>query len=208
MSHLSKLIFALLLLSGLTATAQVPSASSDSIRRALDYQIATYPASQYRDIYKLFMQDFYGPGHILGDIDHAHRYLKYELENFEILDGPDYEPTGFRGNFYRVNIRLIADGTVPYDVFFNAFAESVSAIVPPSHDDWMSIWRQIDREITGAGYHFVNENEDRQELGRQFEKGNYIVHHSRGYNEAANFHYRIISRENFNRFIYPYLSSN
>lgn len=56
----------------------------DSISEALDYQLANYPASQYRDVYKNFMQDFFGPGHILADTAASGKYLRHELAE----DGP------------------------------------------------------------------------------------------------------------------------
>lgn len=180
---------------------------TDSIRNSLNYQRENYAASQYRDVYKNFMQDYFGPGHILNDTTAAANYLRYELANSERFDGPDFEPTGFEGNFYRVNIRLIADGTVPYDTFFEAFVNSVQGIVPPDGDTWMKIWNEIDREISAIGWTFENEEQDRADLARQFSQGNYIAHHSRAFNQANNFHYRIISRNNFTTRILPLLQS-
>lgn len=176
---------------------------ADSIRTALNYQRANYPASQYRDVYKNFMQDYFGPGHILNDTVQAGKYLRFELANSERLDGPDYESTGFEGNFYRVNIRLIADGTIPYTTFFDAFVNSIQGIIPPDGTTWMRIWGEIDREISSTGWTFENETQDREELAAQFSQGNYIAHHSAAFNEANNFHYRIISRDNFNNIILP-----
>lgn len=95
--------------------------AADSISEALDYQMRHYPVSQYRDVYKNFMQDFFGPGHILADTAASGRYLRQELAEEGPFDGPLYEKTGFRGNFYRVNLSLIKDGTIQYDVFFPAF---------------------------------------------------------------------------------------
>ena len=40
-------------------------AHADSIRWAIIYQLNEWPESEYRDIYKNFMQDLFGPGHIL-----------------------------------------------------------------------------------------------------------------------------------------------
>ena len=179
---------------------------NDSIRAALEYQRATYPTLQYRDVYKNFMQDYFGPGHILNDTVAAGNYLRYELENSEKFDGPDYEPTGFEGNFYRVNIRLLLDGTIPYDIFFDAFVKSVQAVEPPNGERWMRIWQEIDSEILSMDWSFDNETQDRTELTEQFTQGNYIAHHSRAFNEANNFHYRIISRRNFNQHILPLLT--
>ena len=176
---------------------------TDSICAALNYQREYYPASQYRDVYKNFMQDYFGPGHILNDTVAAGKYLRYELDNSEIFDGPDFEPTGFEGNFYRVNIRLIKDGTIPYDNFFDAFVKSVQGIMPPDDETWMKIWDEIDNEIQSIGWNFDNEEQDRADLAEQFAQGNFIAHHSRAFNEANNFHYRIISRDIFNSLILP-----
>lgn len=181
---------------------------SDSIRASLQYQLDRYAALQYRDVYKNFMQDYFGPGHILNDTVAAAKYLRYELDSSAKFDGPDYEPTGFEGNFYRVNIRLIKDGTVSYETFFDAFVNSVQAIVPPDGETWMRIWHEIDGEIQAMGLTFVNEAEDRADLAGQFRQGNYIAHHSRAFNEANNFHYRIVSRDNFNRLILPLISAD
>ena len=176
---------------------------ADSIRLALEYQLEHYPASQYRDVYKNFMQDYFGPGHILNDTVAAGKYLNYELDNSEIFDGPDFEPTGFEGNFYRVNLRLIKDGTITYDNFFDAFVKSVQGIIPPDDETWMKIWNEIDNEIQSMGLNFDNEEQDRADLAEQFAQGNFIAHHSRAFNEANNFHYRIISRDIFNSLILP-----
>lgn len=177
----------------------------DSIRVALQYQKEHYPASQYRDVYKNFMQDYFGPGHILADTTAAAKYLRYELQSSAKFEGPDFEPTGFEGNFYRVNLRLIKDGTVPYDIFFEAFVESVQAIIPPDGETWLKIWLEIDNEIQSLGWSFENEEQDRADLDAQFRQGNYIAHHSKAFNEANNFHYRIISRDTFRKTIAPLL---
>lgn len=202
------LVFAGLLIlisAGVKLMAQTEESNAESIRKALLYQQENYPSSQYRDVYKNFMQDYFGPGHILNDTAASAKYLRYELSTTEIFEGPDYEPTGFNGNFYRVNLKKLKDGSIPYEVFFSAFVESVKAIQPPEPEEWMRIWKEIDREIGSLKWTFNNEEEDRRELSEQFKKGNFIVHHSETYNENVNFHYRIISREKFKEFILPYL---
>ncbi len=178
---------------------------ADSIRVALGHQREHYPVSQYRDVYKNFMQDFYGPGHILADTMAAGRYLRRELAETDRFGGPDFEPTGFKGNFYRVNIGRIADGTIPYEIFFDAFVRSVQGITPPDAAVWEDVWATVDSVIRSMGWSFENESADREALGRQFAEGNYIAHHSPAYNAAVNFHYRIISRELFEQVIRPYL---
>lgn len=197
------LVFFIIFVSAVEVSGQT---RQEMIREALNYQRENYSVSQYRDIYKSFMQDYFGPGHILNDTASAGNYMRYELENSESFDGPDFEKTGFEGNFYRVNLRLVKEGKIPFERFFNAFVKSVKDIIPPDGESWMRIWNEIDREITEMGWKFENEAQDRSELSEQFGKGDFIAHHSRAFNEANNFHYRIISRDNFNRLILPLLS--
>lgn len=181
--------------------------TADSIAAALDYQIEHYPSSQYRDVYKNFMQDFFGPGHILADTAASAKYLRSELAEGGPFLGPLYEKTGYKGNFYRVNLSLIRDGVIPFDVFFDTFVESVQGIIPPSGDEWMRTWNRIDSVIAEKGVKFQEEEQDRQDMSRQFAEGNYVVHHSQRYNDSVHFHYRIISRDNFQNVILPYISS-
>lgn len=211
----SKVIYTVLLMYGVTSCAHTDTktqqtdgcAVTDSISEALDYQLANYPASQYRDVYKNFMQDFFGPGHILADTAASGKYLRYELTEEGPFEGPLYEKTGYKGNFYRVNLSLIRDSIIPYDVFFHAFVESVHGIMPPSGDEWMSIWSEIDSVITAKGIKFPEESTDRNALAEQFAKGDYIVHHSKRFNDSVHFHYRIISKDNFETVILPYLNN-
>ena len=179
---------------------------ADSISEALDYQLIHYPSSQYRDVYKNFMQDFFGPGHILADTAASGQYLRRELAEEGPFEGPLYEKTGYKGNFYRVNLSLIKDSIVPYEVFFPAFVESVQGITPPSGEEWMNTWSLIDSIIIAKGLNFHDEASDRNELKKQFSEGNFIVHHSRRFNDSVHFHYRIISRDNFETIILPLIS--
>lgn len=176
---------------------------ADSISEAIDYQLITYPSSQYRDIYKNFMQDFFGPGHILNDTTVSGKYLRQELNETETFGGPIYEPTGYKGNYYRVNLSLIKEGIIPYDIFFRNFVESVQNITLPSDEDWKKIWNEIDSVIVAKRLTFIHEEDDRETLQNQFDKGDFVVHHSQDYNNSVNFHYRIISRNNFEKHLLP-----
>lgn len=190
-----------------TESTEESTSVEDSIASALDYQMRHYPVSQYRDVYKNFMQDFFGPGHILADTAASGRYLRSELGEEGPFDGPLYEPTGYKGNFYRVNLSLLKDSVIPYDVFFKAFVESVQGIVPPDGETWMSTWNLIDKVIKEKGYTFPDEKKDREDMSKQFAEGNYVVHHSSRYNDSVHFHYRIISRDNFHKVIAPFINA-
>ena len=205
---MKKFLLFLGIMTSIVSNAQTPLTNrTDSIRQALLYQKEHYPVSQYRDVYKNFMQDFFGPGHMINDKRAACDNLLKEMNSVGYYDGPDYEPTGFQGNFYRVNLRLIADGTVPYQTFLDMFVESVRGINPPTSQFWIDTWNEIDNEIKEIGWTFENEDADRKSLNEGFEKGNFVVHHSPAYNEAVNFHYRIISKDNFEKVILPLINA-
>lgn len=178
----------------------------EKIRHAVEQQLALYPESTLRDLYKNFFQDRFGPGHIIADPSAADRYLRYELENAESFDGLDYEPTGYDGHFYRVNLGVIADGRVPYDKYFDAFVRSVNAIQSISVEQWRTEWHEIDSVITTMGLDLENMTHDRAEIKALIDDGKYVMHHSDRFNEHYQPHYRIIERGIFEREIMPLIN--
>lgn len=185
----------------------VSAQAQTSIKEALQRQMRNYPESQLCDVYKNFFQDNFGPGHMLNDTAAAGRGLRRELESTERFDGPLYEPTGYKANFYRVNLSLIKDGVVDYDKYFDAFVRSVQGIVPPESDVWRAEWNEIDSEIGNLGLTFPEEAADRAMIAERLASGDFAVHHSQRYNDNYEFHYRIISREIFLAEILPLIQA-
>lgn len=178
---------------------------ADSISQAVARQIELCPAVHYRDIYKLYMQDYFGPGHMVADTTAAGAYLRREMNEAPTLGGPLYEPTGHRGEFVRVNLSAVKSGLVPYEVFFNAFVESVNSIQPPGAEEWRAVWCEVDSVMTASGITFPDEDAERKALAVQCAEGNFIGRHSEDYNKAMQYHYRIISRPIFEQRILPLL---
>lgn len=178
----------------------------DTIQWAIMYQLRECPESQLRDIYKNFMQDNYGPGHILKDTKKARAYLDSELEETSEFGGPLYEKTGYKGNFYRVNLSLIKEGIVPKDKYFDAFVRSVRDIKAPDIEVWKREWRTIEEAYQDLGITLDNEAKDREEIDDKLQAGNYVMHHSDAFNKASRFHYRIMSRKIFESEILPIIS--
>ena len=98
---------------------------------ALEQQLERYPHSTVRDVYKNFFQDKFGPGHLLEDTSAAGRYLRRELASYDPdtlpVKGPYIDSTGWEHRFVRVDLRVIEEGKVSYEVFFEAFVRSVQA---------------------------------------------------------------------------------
>ena len=178
----------------------------EKIRQSVERQLELYPESTLRDLYKNFFQDRFGPGHIIADNSAADRYLRYELNTAEGFEGLDYEPTGYEGRFYRVNLGVIADGRVPYDKYFDAFVKSVNGITPISIEEWSKEWHEIDSVIMTMGLNLENIDHDRAEIKALIEGGDYVMHHSQRFNDHYQPHYRIIERTIFESEILPLLN--
>ena len=178
----------------------------EKIRQSVERQLELYPESTLRDLYKNFFQDRFGPGHIIADNSAADRYLRYELNTAEGFEGLDYEPTGYEGRFYRVNLGVIADGRVPYDKYFDAFVRSVNGITPISIEEWSKEWHEIDSVIVSMGLQLEDFSADRAEIKALIEGGDYVMHHSQRFNDHYQPHYRIIERTIFESEILPLLN--
>ena len=178
----------------------------EKIRQSVERQLELYPESTLRDLYKNFFQDRFGPGHIIADNSAADRYLRYELNSADGFEGLDYEPTGYEGRFYRVNLGVIADGRVPYDKYFDAFVRSVNNIKPISIEQWRTEWHEIDSVIMSMGLQLENYSADRAEIKALIDGGDYVMHHSQRFNDHYQPHYRIIERTIFENEILPLLS--
>lgn len=195
-------LFAAAALCSLAAcTASGPSA--DPVRAAVERQLRDYPASTLLDLYKSFFQERFGPGHIVSDTTAAGNYLRRELASADRYAGHYYEPTGCNGGFYRVSLAVIAEGLVPYDLYFDAFMRSVREIEPVEVEQWRSDWQEIVTVIADAAPDLPDFAADSLAIARMLEQGGYASHHSRIYNEKYLPHYRLIRKDIFESELQP-----
>ena len=206
MRFFAKYIIMVAIVAGAMLSCAKKNPTHEKIRHAVEQQLALYPESTLRDLYKNFFQDRFGPGHIIADPSAADKYLRYELESAESFEGLDYEPTGYDGHFYRVNLGVIADGRVSYEKYFDAFVRSVNAIQPISVEQWRGEWHEIDSVIMTMGLELENMAHDRAEIKALIDEGKYVMHHSDRFNEHYQPHYRIIERGIFEREIMPLIN--
>lgn len=176
-----------------------------AVKTAVNNQLDTYPHSTLRDIYKNFFQDKFGPGHLIKDTAAAGNYLRKELASFEEAHGDYFEPTGWEHRFYRVNLSVIKEGLVSYEYFFDAFVRSVNGIVPISVEAWEKEWISIDSIIRSMNLQLHNYETDRKEIFDLLRRGEYVMHHSSGFEAHYNPHYRIMERSIFEKEIKCFL---
>lgn len=188
---------------GLTGTEK--KSLEEAVRLAVKYQMETYPKSTLKDLYKNFFQDKFGPGHIINDTTGAGNYLRRELASYTITEGALAEPTGWEGNFYRVNLSVIKDNLVPYDLYFDAFVRSVNGIQPVPVADWQQEWHRIEAVIRSMSLTLPGYEKDKAEIEQCLDNGEYVGHHSQVFEKTYSPHYRIISKEIFEEEILPLL---
>ncbi|MDD2436877.1 MAG: hypothetical protein PHG27_05290 [Massilibacteroides sp.] len=178
---------------------------TEAVKLAVNRQMQTYPKSTLKDLYKNFFQDRYGPGHLIADTAAAAAYIRRELAAMERSDGLLLEEIGWEGRFYRVNLSLLKDGTIPYPVFFDAFVRSVNQLGLVPIPVWSKEWDEIERIIAGMNLNLPNFEKDRLEIEKRLSQGDYVGHHSELFEKTYAPHYRIIRKEIFEKELRPYL---
>lgn len=183
----------------------------DLIKKAIADQMRDYPESTLKDVYKNFFQDAFGPGHLMSDADDAEErmanYLRSECETAmtDVDPSPYYVRTGWHGRFYRVNLSVINEGKVPFDVFLDAFVESARNFVLPDLQDWGQEWSLIMDVFRESGYEVPGFSEDSTAIRNLLDSGEYASHHSERYEKAYRPHYRLIEKNIFDERILPLL---
>ena len=164
-----------------------------------------YPEATLQDIYKGSFQDVFGPAHILTDRQAVIRYIESELKASTSFEEDDYQPCGWQGNFYQVNLKVIADGRVPMDVFVDAFMASANGIDTTLTPAFVKDWQEVQQAVRTVRPQLEGYREDSTLLAHLLKEGKYVVHHSRKFNEHYHPHYRIIRRDLFEEKILPRL---
>ena len=201
---MQRLVYTLLLsIAFVCVHAQTKCVDADTVRVAVERMVNDYPHSTLQDIYKSFFQDNFGPGHAVPDSAQATAWLRNELAKVDRLDVPLYEPTGYKGNYYRVSLAAIASGKVKADALLSAFLRSVRAVQPSEVAAWVKEWEQIEGIIATMELSLPNYDADAKAIAAMLAEGHYAVHHSRVYNEHYAPHYRIIAKDIFEKEILP-----
>lgn len=173
------------------------------VRKSVNRQMNTYPESTLKDLYKSFFQDRFGPGHIIGDTTAAKNYLLSELASDTTTSGELTEATGWKQNFYRVNLSAVKNNLVSQEVLLDALIRSANEVEPITIEEWRKEWNKIEAVIKAMNLALPDYENDSEDINEKLKKGNYVGHHSEAYNKAYKPHYRIISKKIFKKEILP-----
>ena len=164
-----------------------------------------YPQATLQDIYKGSFQDVFGPAHILTNRESVTKYIQYEMSQVESYENEDYVPCGWQGNFYQVNLKVIADGRVPMDTFVEAFMASAQGIDTTLTPKFIEDWQGMQESVRKVVPELEGFEKDSTLLAQLLKEGKYVVHHSEKFNTYYHPHYRIIRKDIFEEKILPNL---
>lgn len=158
-------------------------------------QLALHPESTLADIYKSFVQERFGAGHLVADTLEARRMLLSELASAGDFQGPALEPCGASGRYVRADLSLVRDAGVPFQEFFHAFIRGLEPVEPADIELWAEEWRGIAARIEAMGLRLPCFEADRAAIDAMLREGRYAVHHSQPYSRAYRPRYRIIGAD-------------
>lgn len=164
-----------------------------------------YPEATLQDIYKGNFQDKFGPAHLLANREAVMNYIRREMETAETLEGEDYQPCGWKGDFYQVNLSVIQDGRVSLEEFTDAFIAGANGIDTTLTAVWIEEWKVLQQAVRRVAPELEGFAEDSTLLSQLLKEGKYVVHHSRRFNRHYQPHYRIIRKDLFEEKILPKL---
>lgn len=169
-----------------------------------DY-LRQYPKAGLQDVYKLCFQNNFGPGHLIPNPKSAENYLRSEIETTKVFGGPMYEYTGADSAFVRVNVLAVKEGLVSMDLMVECLMRSSETKPAVALDVWPERWRELEDRLPQSMTTGEEAQAFDQALDSLFSQGGYAVHHSPAYNEAYNYHYRLIRADIFEEKILPRL---
>lgn len=164
-----------------------------------------YSEATLQDIYKGCFQDRFGPSHILTNRDAAKNYILREVSSADSFGGPDYEPCGHRGDYFRVNLRLVADGIISADELTDALMQSAQGVDTAMISGWRREWREIQNVVRNMPQCPKSFSRDSAYIAQLLNSGKYVMHHSKTFNTHYKPHYRIIKHDVFETRLLPKL---
>ena len=187
-----------------------PATDMAALEKSVREFFEKYPQATLQDVYKNNFQDYFGPAHIMARREGVLAYLKSELQQMdkEEVSSSDlsgrkyYTPCGWRHNYYQVSLQVIKDGIMSVEEFADAFMAGGGS-APDVTERWLEEWEVIKSEVKKIAPDLEGFEEDAGKIDALLENGEYVVHHSRKYEEFYCPHYRIIRGDIFENVVLP-----
>lgn len=164
------------------------------IREYINAELKYHPEARLVDLYKNYFQDAYGPGHLISDTTKAGAYLDWELKQSDWTDTLLVQPLGIYHDYYRINLVLVKNGTIPRDTLLLGLLESAPLARKPAIEDWKKEWAEVLHIIKEIKPVLPDIESDEMLIDEVLNKGDVVMHHSKHYEGTYHPHYRIIHR--------------
>jgi hypothetical protein len=168
-------------------------------------EFATFPESRFVDVYKSFFQDAFGPGHIIADTAHAGIWVDEELKNDEWPDTIQWQATGIEHDYYRINLVLVKNGTIPRNTLLLAMLESATLARKPEISEFKKQVNELYEAVKKQRPLLPDLEKDKAAIDAQLDKGEVMMHHSEHYLQTYQRRYRIVHHSVFERWQNTYL---
>ena len=112
-----------------------------------------------------------------------------------VENGPISEPCGWEGNYVRVSLRCIQDGTVSAEELTDALMQSAIPVEENAIRAWEKEWKAILARVKMKYPDIPGLEEDSRKLDSLLASGQYAYHQSAAYEEAYHPHYRILKKD-------------
>jgi hypothetical protein len=113
---------------------------------------------------------------------------------------------GINHDYYRINLRLVKDGTIPRDTLLLAMVESAKLARNPDLESWEKEWNEVLAIIKKVKPNLPGMEVDEMRINKVLLEGDVIMHHSKHYEKKYHPHYRIVHRSVFERWKGKYLN--
>ncbi|MFW6259366.1 MAG: hypothetical protein ACOC1R_00385 [Tangfeifania sp.] len=106
---------------------------------------------------------------------------------------------GINHDYYRINLLLVKNGTIPRDTLLLAMIESADLARNPTLESWKEEWNEVLSVIKKRKPGLPGIKSDGKAINQVLADGDVVIHHSKHYKETYHPHYRIIHRSVFER---------
>ncbi len=161
--------------------------SNDVVKWALHF-IAKYPSAKANDIYKVLYQRYFGPAHILRNLDNSKKYLAEEFETSEPEDGDIFESIDTNGEVFWLHLRRAKAHGADIEDIWRVFSKSAESFIT-NQQSFREAWRKIAENLENT--RFAEELPELDNLANSVNPP--AVHHSESFNITEKPSYRIVT---------------
>lgn len=172
------------------------------LKTTILHEMYLFPEIQLTDFYKIFYQDYFGPGHFFSDNQQIIKQLEKEISELQKFDDPIPKDVPIYGlnNFLQVNLNMISLYDMKLEDVAEIFYES-SRIELYQPLPWLDHWQNMQQLLQMLGFE-LNPEDQKKLLPYALE--NQSVHHSETYTTLYHPHYRVIDADMWEELIRYY----